>query len=70
MFENHVFYRQNETYTHAQQPAVFAKLSVYVWRHVQNPSACEGFCDSSATEITEPHRFLKNLRKIQGEILY
>ena len=25
MFENHLFYRQNETYIHAQQPAVFTK---------------------------------------------
>ena len=25
MSENHVFYRQNETYIHAQQPAVFTK---------------------------------------------
>ena len=30
MFENPLPVMENETYIHAQQPAVFAKLSVYV----------------------------------------
>ena len=34
-------------------------IFVYVWRGVQNPSACHAFCNSNITRGSEGHRFFK-----------
>ena len=64
MFQIPLPVMENETYTLKYTRSIhlkpcFAYLNKYVWKKIQNPSACHAFCNSNSTQISEGHRFFK-----------